>query len=394
MKRWQIIAVIVISLVTLGLVGGNALTSASRAASQQLFEVRKSDLNITVSGGGNIEPSDDASLTFSTSGRIDRIYVEEDDEVNEGDILARFDITSLERAVIEAESRLGIAQTNLDKLLNPPNLAADIREAEADIESAKAALAYLVAIYIAEGSYPEGLQKKSQMESAEATLIKAEERLADLLDGPDERDVQLSEHEMTMAELTLAEAKRKLEEATITAPFDGIIANVYVEEGDMVPSPNIAPVPVIQLVNYERMELLVEIDEMDIPYVKAGQEATITVDALPGAEFVGEVTTIFPVPREIVGVVLYDVKIEFNVPDDSDIRVGMNATAHTTFTMRSNVVLAPNRAIGQDNEGTPMVKVMVNDQIQERLVIVGVSNGFETEIISGLSEGDMVVSRL
>ena len=133
---------------------------------------------------------------------------------------------------------------------------------------------------------------------------------------------------------------------------------------------------------------------MDIPYVKSGQEATINVDALPGAELVGEVTTIFPVPREIAGVVLYDVTIKFDVPADSRIRVGMNATANITFTERGNVLLISTRVIGQDNEGNPMVKVTVGDQIQERLVIVGVSNGFETEIISGLNEGDMVVNSL
>ncbi len=85
------------------------------------------------------------------------------------------------------------------------------------------------------------------------------------------------------------------------------------------------------------MELLVEIDEMDIPYVNTGQDVAITVDALPGAEFLGEVETIIPVPKVIGGVVVYDVKIKFDVPDGSAIRVGMNATAHLTSATQSDV---------------------------------------------------------
>ncbi len=85
------------------------------------------------------------------------------------------------------------------------------------------------------------------------------------------------------------------------------------------------------------MELLLEIDEMDIPYVKAGQEATIIVDALPDTKFIGQVTTISPVAKEIGGVVLYDVKIKLDVPDNSAIKVGMSAIADIVVSEANNI---------------------------------------------------------
>jgi HlyD family secretion protein len=139
------------------------------------------------------------------------------------------------------------------------------------------------------------------------------------------------------------------------------------------------------------MELVVEVDEIDIPKVKTGQEAIITLDALPDAEFIGEVTTIFPLPKEVGGVVLYDVKIKFDVPEGSGIRVGMSAEADIVLAKRSNVLLIPDRAIEEDEEGRTIVKVMVGEEIEERPVEIGISDGFDTEIISGLREGEVVI---
>lgn len=409
---WQIIVVIVTSLVVVGLVGCGTLTGGSEITSQQLFEVRKSDLNIRVSSSGNIQPDDDVSLTFSTSGRIDRIYVEEGDEVNEGDILAKLDTDYLELALTQAQ----VALTGQELAVSQ----AEVNVTRAEVAREKAEELWLDTEYAGKRikRLKRHLEWELENDSEDSagrirTIRVALQEAWDSFfiyarDAVEAREVTVKEREIELAKQSLEQSKRSLQqfqqaleqaqkdlsEATITTPFDGIIAKVYVEEGDMVPNPTLAAAPVIQLVNYERMELLVEIDEMDIPYVKAGQEARINVDALPGAEFVGEVTTIFPVPREIAGVVLYDVTIKFDVPVDSRIRVGMNATANMTFTERSNVLLISTQVIGQDNEGNPMVKVTVGDQIQEKLVIVGVSNGFETEIISGLSEGDMVVNSL
>ena len=69
----------------------------------------------------------------------------------------------------------------------------------------------------------------------------------------------------------------------------------------------------------------------------------------------------------------------------------MSATADIIINERSNVLLVPSRAITQDTNGNPVVKVMVNEEIEERSVVLGLSDGFDTEIVDGLSEGDMVV---
>ncbi len=453
-RRLIILGISLLLLVALGAAVACGVTSADSAEKPQTLAARD-DSEITVSGNGYIQPSDDSWLTFGISGRVANINVEEGDEVKENDILAKLETDALELAktraevdLIQAEVALTEAQlaltqaqlaqrtaeyelkTTRDKkdildlaLLNAEinldqakyNLEqtsdlytwSDIKTAKADVDDAERYLEDLlekVGKFLPkdeEGDYPNILEyvfgedypktpgyefwqedlihaqrrlnaaedrleamlsfsdttevaiKRRQVEAAEKAEAQAQKNLDDLVEDitimelrveaakqsteQAQQSMRLAQQSIQLAQESLGEAERQLREATITAPFDGVVARIHVEEGDIITNPYVAPLPTIQLVNYEQMELLVEIDEMDIPYVNTGQDVAITVDALPGAEFLGEVETIIPVPKVIGGVVVYDVKIKFDVPDGSAIRVGMNATAHLTSATQSDV---------------------------------------------------------
>jgi HlyD family secretion protein len=140
------------------------------------------------------------------------------------------------------------------------------------------------------------------------------------------------------------------------------------------------------------MELSVELDEIDVPDVEKGQRAIIEVDALPDLSLEGEVGAIRLVPTLEAGLVLYEVEIDFDVPQDSGLRVGMSAEADIIIVERSGVLLVPDRVIQQDRQGSSIVYVMVDEHIEERSVVTGISDGFYIEIVSGLEEGEMVVT--
>jgi len=136
------------------------------------------------------------------------------------------------------------------------------------------------------------------------------------------------------------------------------------------------------------------VDEIDIPEVEVGQEVIITLDALPDKEFTGVVGIIYPLAIEVGGVIVYKVKIELNVPEDSGVRVGMSAEADIVLASRTDVLLVPDRAISEDSEGNSVVNVVIeDDELEERPVVVGISDGFDTEIISGLKVGETILAR-
>ena len=185
----------------------------------------------------------------------------------------------------------------------------------------------------------------------------------------------------------MAEVQKQLDEAIITAPFDGEVVSVDADEGDSIP----AMMTIVHLIDLTSIELEVEVDEIDIPEVKLGQRAIIEIDALPDLLLEGEVNSISTLSMEMGGVVLYEVTIGFAAPEDVDLKAGMSATADIIISERSNALLVPDRAITLDSQGNPVVKVVVDEEIEERPVVTGISDGFDTEIVDGLNEGDVVV---
>ena len=204
-------------------------------------------------------------------------------------------------------------------------------------------------------------------------------------------NVDIAENNLDKATTELDRIKDEMEKGVLLAPFDGIIASVNVEEGDILSSLSYATTAAFEIIDPTRMELKADVDEIDIPEVQEGQEVIIEVDALPNVQFDGEVTFISPLPKVEGGLVLYTVTVGFDVPEGSGLKAGMSATADIIIDEQYDVLLVPNRVITLDGSGNSTVKIMVNEQVQERQVVTGISDGFNTEIVSGLAEGDVVV---
>ncbi len=444
MKSWRIITTLLLCLILVGSIACNPLGSSEPESTQQSVEVVRGDLTVTVSGSGNLEASNEVKLAFGVGGKVDKIYVKEGDEVSQGDLLAMLDTDSLELALAQAQAgvteaqvalskaqvaitqaqvariqaqvalqaaeleldraenvykwpELEIQQANVDKArLSVESAQNRLKEATTDEERADWArnVALAQANLIREGEKLNAMLssadteevaiKKLQVEAAKQSLEAAKQSLELTQQSP-----ELLKQSLKLAEQSLRQAQKQLNEATITAPFDGVVARVGVDEKDTVSMAT----TIIHLIDPSSMELNVQVDEIDITEVKLEQRAIIEVDALPALALEGKVSSISLLPTQAAGVVVYDVKIEFDVPQGIGLRVGMSATADIIIAERSNVLLVPDRAIARDSQGNTIVEVMVNGQLEERKVVIGISDGFQTEIIDGLRDGEVVVER-
>ena len=414
MKTRVVIGILLLCLTLTAVTACNPFSGDQDKVTEQLVEVVRGDLMVSVSGSGNIVVSDEANLAFGTSGKIARIYIEEGDDANKGELLAKLDTGPVELALAQAQTALDQAEYNLEKTKEPYS-EDDIDSAEAAVEAAEKGLEYAEwmldksedAVEDAEDVLAEATgddiataeaqlavaeaaveQWRTEMSRAEASLIAAEVQLEAMLDAPDEGAVKAAESQLKAARQAVAEAQKQLDEAVITAPFDGEIVNVFADEGDIITP----AVPIIHLIDPTVMEIEVEVDEIDIAEVKVGQRVVIEVDALPTLQLEGRVTSISALSIETGGVVLYEVTIGFDVPSGSGLKLGMSATADIIIKEASNVLLVPSRAITEDSEGNPVVKVIVNEEIEERQVTTGISDGFDTEIVYGLNEGETVLA--
>jgi HlyD family secretion protein len=293
---------------------------------------------------------------------------------------------------VPAEVALLQAEYELEKTVNPYNEdeIADAEEAVEDAEDWLDLTEDMLRYVLKHGSEWEVMEWQMEVFKAEAQLAIAEDTLETMQEEPDEELVEILEKQVQAAEQALDEAESALEMEIMNAPFDGAVAGIYVEEGDVIPPATVSAMPVVRLLDTSTMELVIELDEIDIPGVETGQRAIISIDALPSLQLEGTVTSIAAVPTVEAGVVLYNARISFDVPEGARLKVGMSATADTISTERSDVLLVPDRAISY-REGGPVVYVMVDEQIEERPVVIGISDGFQTEIKEGLEEGEVVV---
>jgi len=343
MKRWGLVGALLMCLALVSLPACSQSGDKS-GVNQQPDETNRSDQQVTVSGRGTMVASTHRNLAFNVDGKIHEIYVKEGDKVSSEDALAKLDTTALELAFIEAEADLVHAQAalaqaeyNLEKT-EDPYTRDDIKTARAAVDAAEDYLEYAEEMLDQGGGIQGEEFWAAEVSRAWANLLAAKAQLETMLDAPDEgavdaaeKALEAAEVEVNVAEQLVTEAQKQLGEATLTAPFGGEVANIHADRGDSV----LTGTTIVHLIDPTSMQLVARVNELDVVKVKTGQKVMISVDAMPGTTLEGLVTFISLVPRE-PGIVLfesddeekdYEVKIDFDIPKNSPIRVGMNATA-------------------------------------------------------------------
>ena len=386
MKR-RLTLIITICLVGIGTVLGIVLAGCASpgAAPPDIAVVTRGDIVRTVLVDGNLEMPHKADLSFGTTGTVTEVLVDEGNNVTKGQVLARLDARSLELSVEIAQAQYETAQINLMKTIYPhyttkwgrdmPGVWLALDEAQDNLTQAQELL-------------DEGKIEEAQvlLNLIEGNLSKAEEKsLASPWQLPWE--VKSLELQVDIARANLDAAKLNLEKAVIVAPFDGVVADITITEGKDVPTATLAT-PAISLVDTSEIEMPGFIDEIDITMVQPGQEANIILDALPDEEVKGRVAFISPVGTIQAGVVSYDTTITLENSIE-ELRDGMTATAEVIIERRDDVLFIPNRAIRGTWEN-PTVLVLVDEQGEEREITLGLTDGINTEVLSGLEEGEEV----
>ena len=351
MKRRRIL-IIIVCLVCVGIVLGVVLTRGTRPQSTPTtVNVTRGDIVKTVLVDGNLEMPNKAYLSFGATGTVEDVLVDEGNNVTKDQVLARLDAQSLNSSVEMAELQVEIAEEQ-------------VKAARAQYEIAQ--------INLDEGGSLPG--ESEEVLELRVDMAKASWETAKL--------------NLEIAELSLESAELNLEKAVIVAPFDGVVTDITITEGKEITTATLAT-PAISLVDTSEIEIRGFIDEIDVAIVKVGQAANITLDALPDEEVMGSVAFISLVSTTRAGVVSYETIITLKNPS-AGLKDGMSATAEVIIERRDDVLLIPNRAIRGTLEN-PMVVVLVDEQEEEREITLGLTDGINTEVLSGLEEGEKVV---
>jgi HlyD family secretion protein len=243
---------------------------------------------------------------------------------------------------------------------------------------------------------------RDALASSNRSIAEKTEALAKLKAGADELDIRAQELAVKQRENALLDAQEKLSNYFIRAPFDGVIAKINAKRGDSVSAGTV----VATLITKQRLAEI-SLNEVDVSKIKLGQKATLTFDAVEGLSISGEVVEIDSVGTVSQGVVTYTVKISFDTQDER-VKPGMSVTAAIIVEAKPDVLLVPNSAIKSQGDtnyvempdesevDTALANsggVILKKPLRRQLIEIGAANDEFTEVISGLSPGDAVITR-
>jgi RND family efflux transporter MFP subunit len=419
LKRvFGLIAVIVIVALVIVAVRSRMDQGAAAATTTETSTVQRGTLEVTLDATGSLEPVTQASLSFTTGGRVADVPARLGDAVASGQPLVVLDTTDLEFAVQSAESSLASAQSglrtageSLADLKSGPS-ARDLDVARTNLEKAKNQLwatqsqrDSTCGAFERWKGLPEDQQKQSQggseascnsaqasVQQGELSVHLAELDLEDVQNGPSASELSAAEEKWKQAEaqgqsaqIQVEQARLKLQNATLTSPISGTVTLLSPSVGDQVGG-STAVVTVSDLTDLQVQVLL---DQTDVAAASVGQKARITVDALPDEKITGEITSIAPVGQSDSGVVLFPVTVHLD-ETAADVRPGMTASVSIITRQAENALLVPRRAI-QTRNGQTFVMVQTAAGVRAVPVKLGATTDSEAEVTEGLTEGQVVV---
>lgn len=199
--------------------------------------------------------------------------------------------------------------------------------------------------------------------------------------------IKLKENDIGQKAASLTKLTKTLDDYRIVAPFDGIVRRVDYQVGDNLLA-DTTEAKYIVLENPAYLLITIPLDQVDVVKVRREMPAHITLDALPGQQFEGAIFEINPTPVEQSGVVSYDVDVKLPTPEHLTILSGMTATVTVETAKKENALTVPNLAIRRNGE----ISTVQKGNGETATVSTGMTDGRFTEILSGLSEGDSVLS--
>jgi len=362
-KRWIGIGLIVVVLISGG-VYFSLKSSNSKKVSYQTSVVTKGTIVSSISASGNVLTTNTLSISTQASGVVKKVYVKDGDKVVAGQKLAEI--------TLDSDGTLAAAKAYAS-FISAQN---SVNSANNSYRSSQASLA-VVYDQVKGHDSDETLVQKEQRTKAEVSNDNAYDGL-----------------KQSQANLTSAQISYRLTSSTITAPFSGVVESVGLVEGMVLTSSssttsvNSSRVAVIKGDSFPVIN--VSLSEIDVPKIKVGQKVTVILDSISDKTFTGEVATVDRVGSVSSNVTSYGANIKLD-SDSSQILPNMAATANIILETKTDILMVTSTALTSQN-GSTYVKTLINGKEVDVPVEVGISSETDTEVISGLSEGQTVIT--
>ncbi len=354
-------------------VGVGAYFYFNTGESQQIHyiteESKIGDLDKSVLATGSVRANQRTEVGAQVSGKIQKIHVTLGQTVKRGELIAEIDSETQQNNLNTAQAELSAYKTQLN--------------------------AKQVALSVAESNYQRLSKLYNQKSASLSDLESAKNELATARANLEDVKSQIQ-----VAEIAVNTAKTNLGYTKITSPIDGIIVSIPVSEGQTVNANQSSPT-IVQVADLSKALIKLEIAEGDIAQVKADQAVSFNTLAEPNRRYQGKIKSIDPALTTLTDnnyteesgnstAVYYYANVIVDNPEMS-LRIGMTTQGKVVISEKKNVLLVPTTAIKKQGK-EKIIQVLENGKSVERTVQTGLADSQYTEIISGLNEGEKVIT--
>jgi HlyD family secretion protein len=391
-RKLSIVAAAVVVVLIAGIWGYTSINGATAEIDDsRLATVERGTMVRSVVATGKVEPITKVEIKSKANGIIEKLYVEVDQVVKPGDLLAELDKEQLRARVRELEASLQAKKAALSAA--QAQLTKNRIEAESpDVEFARRSYERALSLFDQKLLAQSGLDDaKSALEVAENKQRAAQGQLV-----ISQARVGESQAAVAEAQAAVERAEEELANATIRSPIRATVLTRDVELGSPVSSIlNLGANAslVMTLGDIESVFVRGKVDEADIGRVRLGQKAKITVETFKDHSFEGRVTQISPIGAEKDNVTTFEVKVSIENAE-KDLKANMTANAEIILEEHPNSLIIPESAITYDAKRNASVDVLDPATKTGRRTVgikTGVGNGTRTQVVSGLKAGDKVV---
>jgi HlyD family secretion protein len=428
----KILLIILAVVLLAGIVGLSIVRAQSGYTKVLIGTVARENLVAVVNATGQVKPKTYVNVGANAMGRVTHFYVAEGDHVKKGQIVATIENVQQHANVDAQQATIAAAQTDIASYIAAENTQqANVEHAQADLEQKKLDYDRAKALYAAQVMSKQNYDAaKAAYDLDIASLDQAKAALAQA-----KAQTASARGHLQTQQASLKVNQDLLSRTIAIAPFDGIVTNEPVREGEMVVEgiQNTEGSTLMTLADMSVITAEVKVDETDIVNVANGQEADITVDALPGKIFKGHVTEVgdqallrstgVATSQSTSGVEEakdFKVVVTLDQPSD-DLRPGLSCTAKIITASKDNALAIPIQALTMrdpkhlkdpvhvqtqtvsaatsDQQNAQMVQgvfVVRKDKGKDRVhfvqVTTGITGATDIEITKGLQPGDRIVT--
>jgi multidrug efflux pump subunit AcrA (membrane-fusion protein) len=387
LKRSLIVKVIIILLflgvawIIISSIFGKKKTSTQ----YQTSKAQKDTLIVTVTGSGQVSTANNGTISTLATGVVSKIYVKDGDEVKTGDKIAEIDL-------------------DLSGQQNAAQALSSYQSAKNGLESAKTALYTLQSDMFTQWDKEFKLSTNTTYQNSDGSPNYVNRALPEFHIAEDnwlasEAKFKNQQNVVSQAQSSLNSAWLSYQKSspTVYAPISGIISGFSMQIGSVIventnTSNSAQSATKIANIKTKALPMVsINLTEIDVPKVKLGDKATVTFDALTDKTFTGKVISIDTAGSVSSNVATYPTVIRLDSESES-ILPNMAASANIITDVKNNALLVPIAAVKKQTDGTSYVEIMKNNLPTQITVETGLSSTTEIEIVSGLSEGDAVIT--